>query len=152
MYNFNSSITQEEHNVEFQTTNPEGEESIEIFDLNKIFQLNFSYNFDILKNLMEALMKNQQYIQNDIKSKNSKILDLESQIIDLKILIDSGNIKTSVKPQKQLDNQQLTTFDKNPKLFSVIKGNEDILHAPPNDIKLEVSIGHNDIINQIIVS
>jgi hypothetical protein len=152
MYNFNSSITQEEHNVEFQTTNPEGEESIEIFDLNKIFQLNFSYNFDILKNLMEALMKNQQYIQNDIKSKNSKILDLESKIIDLKILIDSGNIKTSVKPQKQLDNQQLTTFDKNPKLFSVIKGNEDILHAPPNDIKLEVSIGHDDIINQIIVS
>ena len=152
MYNFNSSITQEEHNVEFQTTNPEGEEFIEIFDLNKIFQLNFSYNFDILKNLMEALMKNQQYIQNDIKSKNSKILDLESQIIDLKILIDSGNIKTSVKPQKQLDNQQLTTFDKNPKLFSVIKGNEDILHAPPNDIKLEVSIGHDDIINQIIVS
>ena len=65
---------------------------------------------------------------------------------------DSGNIKTSVKPQKQLDNQQLTTFDKNPKLFSVIKGNEDILHAPPNDIKLEVSIGHDDIINQIIVS
>ena len=152
MYNFNSSITQEEHNVEFQTTNPEGEESIEIFDLNKIFQLNFSYNFDILKNLMEALMKNQQYIQNDIKSKNSKILDLESQIIDLKILIDSGNIKTSVKPQKQLDNQQLTTYDKNPKLFSVIKGNEDILHSPPNDIKLEVSIGHDDIINQIIVS
>ena len=152
MYNFNSSITQEEHNVEFQTTNPEGEEFIEIFDLNKIFQLNFSYNFDILKNLMEALMKNQQYIQNDIKSKNSKILDLESKIIDLKILIDSGNIKTSVKPQKQLDNQQLTTFDKNPKLFSVIKGNEDILHAPPNDIKLEVSIGHDDIINQIIVS
>ena len=80
MFNINSSLNQEfEHNVEFQTTNQEGEETIEIYDLNKMFQLNFSYNFDLLKNLMEAIMKNQQTIQNDLKTKHTKILDLETQ-------------------------------------------------------------------------
>ena len=153
MYNINSSLYQEEYNVEFQTTNQEGEEKIEMFDLNKIFQ--FSYSFDILKNLIEALMKNQQNIQKQLKSKQAKILDLEAQFLDLKILLDSGNLKTQekeVKPQSKKFNQQTLTFDTNPKLFSVIKGNHDILRSPPNDIKLEVSIGHDDIINQIIVS
>ena len=151
MYNLNSSINLGEHNVEFQTTTQEGEENIEIFDLNKIFQLSFTYNFDLLKKIMEALMKNQRSIQNEIKTKNSKILDLESQILDLKILLDSGNIKSITKPQEQTDNQQASSFDSNPKLFSVIKGNQDILHPPSNDVKLEVSIGYDDIINQIIV-
>lgn len=152
MYNLYSSINQEEHNVELQTTTQEGEENIEIFDLNKIFQLSFTYNFDLLKKIMEALMKNQQNIQNDIKAKNSKIIDLESQILDLKLLIDSGNIKSITKPQVQTDNQLLSSFDSNPKLFSVIKGNQDILRPPSNDVKLEVSIGYDDIINKIIVS
>ena len=152
MYNLYSSINQEEHNVELQTTTQEGEENIEIFDLNKIFQLSFTYNFDLLKKIMEALMKNQQTIQNDIKAKNSKIIDLESQILDLKLLIDSGNIKSKIKPQAQTDNQLVSSFDSNPKLFSVIKGNQDVLHSPSNDVKLEVSIGYDDIINKIIVS
>ena len=65
-----SSINQEERKVEFQITNQEGEENIEIYDLNKIFK--FSYNFDILKNIIEALMKNQQKIQNELKEKHSK--------------------------------------------------------------------------------
>ena len=148
----NSSIYQEEYNVEFQTTNQEGEDKIEMFDLNKIFQ--FSYNFDILKNLVEALIKNQQSIQKQLKSKQAKILDLEAQFLDLKILLDSGNFQTKekeVKPQSK-KSQQTLSFDTNPKLFSVLKGNSDILRSPPNDIKLEVSIGHDDIINQIIVS
>ena len=149
----NSSIYQEEYNVEFQTTNQEGEDKIEMFDLNKIFQ--FSYNFDILKNLVEALIKNQQNIQKQLKSKQAKILDLEAQFLDLKILLDSGNFQTKekeVKPQSKKSQQTLSSFDTNPKLLSVIKGNNDILRSPPNDIKLEVSIGHDDIINQIIVS
>ena len=53
---FSTSQKQEpERNIQFQTTNQEGEESIEIFDLNKIFKMKFSYNFDRLKNLKEAL-------------------------------------------------------------------------------------------------
>lgn len=149
----NSSIYQEEYNVELQTTNQEGEEKLELFDLNKIFQ--FSYNIDILKNLIEALIKNQQSIQKQLKSKNAKILDLEAQFLDLKILLDSGNFQSQekeVKPQSKKTSQQTLSFDTNPKLFSVIKGKQDILRSPPNDIKLEVSIGHDDIINQIIVS
>lgn len=144
---YNSSEIKEERNVEFQTTNQEGEESIEIFDLNKIFQ--FSYNFDILKNIMEALMKNQQNIQKELKSKNTKILELESQLLDIKLLLDSENVN---KIKVNSDNLKTETFDSNPKLFSVAKGNQDILHQPPNDIKLEVSIGNDDNINQIIVS
>ena len=151
MYNLYSSINQEMHNVELQTTTQEGEENIEIFDLNKIFQLSFTYNFDLLKKIMEALIKNQQNIQNDIKSKNSRILDLESQILDLKLMIESGNIKNIIKPQTQTDNQQVSSYDSNPKLFSVIKGNKDVLHPPSNDVKLEVSVGNDDIINKIIV-
>ena len=144
MFNINSSLNQEfEHNVEFQTTNQEGEETIEIYDLNKMFQLNFSYNFDLLKNLMEAIMKNQQTIQNDLKIKHTKILDLETQLLDLKL---GKGIKSSENSDR---NQQIET---NPKLISVIKGNKDILRPPPNDVKLEVSIGNDDMINQIIVS
>ena len=151
MYNINTFESQEERNVEFQTTNQEGEDNIAIYDLNRIFQ--FSYNFDILKNIMEALIKNQQNMLKDLKSKNSKILDLQSQILDIKFLLDSpNNEKETSKPQIKSVNQQIQKLDTNPKLFSVIKGNQDILRPPPNDIKLEVSIGNDDNINAIIVS
>ena len=151
MYNINAFESQEERNVEFQTTNQEGEDNIEIYDLNKIFQ--FSYNFDILKNIMEALMKNQQNMSKDLKSKNSKILDLQTELLDIKLLLDSPtNEKETSAPQIKPVNQQIQKLDTNPKLFSVIKGNQDILRPPPNDIKLEVSIGNDDNINAIIVS
>jgi hypothetical protein len=89
----------------------------------------------------------------DLKSKNSKILDLQSQILDIKFLLDSpNNEKETSKPQIKSVNQQIQKLDTNPKLFSVIKGNQDILRPPPNDIKLEVSIGNDDNINAIIVS
>ena len=147
---YNTSIAQDEYNVEFPTTNQEGEESIEIYDLNKIFQMNFSYNFDILKNLIEALMKNQKNFQNELKEKNTKILDLESQLLDLKLSFDSGESKNIEKTQSKPES--LPINDNNPKLFSVIKGNQDVLRPPPNNINLEVSIGNDDNINKIIVS
>ena len=151
MYNINAFESQEERNIEFQTTNQEGEDNIEIYDLNKIFQ--FSYNFDILKNIMEALMKNQQNMLKDLKSKNSKILDLQTELLDIKLLLDSPNNEKKISaPQIKPVNQQIQKLDTNPKLFSVIKGNQDILRPPPNDIKLEVSIGNDDNINAIIVS
>ena len=152
MYNINAFENQEERNVEFQTTNQEGEESIEIYDLNKIFQ--FSYNFEVLKNIMEALMKNQQNMLKELKSKHAEILDLQSQLLDIKLLLDPHNRKEKElsKLQVKPTNQQIPTLDTNIKLFSVIKGNQDILRSPPNDIKLEVSIGNDDNINAIIVS
>jgi len=146
---FSTSQKQEpERNIEFQTTNQEGEESIEIFDLNKIFQMNFSYNFDILKNLIEALMKNQQNIQNDLKEKETKLLELETQILGNKA---ADNISGD-KSARSSKHQPLSSRDSSKKLASVIKGNQDVLRKPPNDIKLEVSIGNDDTINKIIVS
>ena len=147
---FSTSQKQEpQRNIQFQTTNQEGEESIEIFDLNKIFQMNFSYNFDILKNLIEALMKNQQNIQNDLKEKETKILELETQILGNKV---SDNNISGDKSARISKNQPLSSRESNKKLISVIKGNQDLLRKPPNDIKLEVSIGNDDTINKIIVS
>lgn len=144
-----SSINQEERKVEFQITNQEGEENIEIYDLNKIFK--FSYNFDILKNIIEALMKNQQKIQNELKEKHSKILDLETQLIDLK-LNSSRREKKQNKSEIKSDNQPVSVqaLDSNLKLFSSIKEKEDI-NSPPNDKKLEIS-GNDVNINQLIVS
>ena len=133
-----------ERNIKFQTTNQEGEENIEIYDLNKIFQMNFSYNFDILKNLIEALMKNQQNMQNELKENHTKISDLETQILGSNIDNNSGG--------KSSRNQQLSSLDNNKKLISAIKGNKDIIRRPPTDGKLEVSVGNDDVVNQIIVS
>ena len=52
--------------------NPSNSNNKEIptFDLNRIFQINFSYNFDLLKGLLESLIKNQQEALKDfLKSK-----------------------------------------------------------------------------------
>ena len=146
MININSSINKEnERKIEFQTTNQKGEETIQVFDLNKMFQVNFSYNFELLKNIMEAIINNQQNIQNDFKEKQTQILNLEAQLLEIKTKLGGkGNLVLSSNAEKQVPT--------NPKLFSVIKGNQDILRTPPNDVKLEVSIGNDDIINQIIVS
>ena len=159
MYNFNSSITQEEHNVEFQTTNPEGEESIEIFDLNKIFQLNFSYNFDILKNLMEALMKNQKNFQDELKEKTRKIVDLENQILDLKLSsgqVPSDKLQTQTKLEpssyQQIEIDKESSQKMNQKFLAIVKGNNDVLKAPPNDINLDESAFNDEKSIMMIVS
>ena len=76
-------MEQKEHKVEFFISNIEGKSSAEIIDLNKIFEMNFSYNFDLLKNLIEALMKNQKNFQEELKEKTLKINDLENQILAL---------------------------------------------------------------------
>ena len=131
---------QPERNIEFFTTNQEGEENIEIFDLNKIFQMNFSYNFDILKNLIEAFMKNQKYIQNEMKEKQAKILDLEAQLLDLKLQIDSSGAKMEINN------------DANKELISAIKENKDEINKSVADNKNEETTGNDEIINQIIVS
>jgi hypothetical protein len=110
-----------------------------------MFQVNFSYNFELLKNIMEAIINNQHNIQNDFKEKQTQILNLETQLLEIKTILGAkGNLALSSDGDKEVPT--------NPKLFSVIKGNQDILRPPPNDIKLEVSVGNDDIINQIIVS
>lgn len=48
-----------------------GEEGV--LDLNQVFQLNVSYNFDLLKTVLDGLLKSQKSMQeelNDLKNKN----------------------------------------------------------------------------------
>lgn len=46
-----------------------------ILDLNKVFQLNVSYNFDLLKTVLDGLLKSQKSMQeelNDLKNRNQE--------------------------------------------------------------------------------
>lgn len=75
-------------------------------DLNKIFQLNLSYNFDLLKNVLEGLLKAQKDAQDEIsdlrkenEDKNEKMNELEQKLLDMHILIQNsvGDSKAAAK-------------------------------------------------------
>ena len=78
---------------------------IPIYDLNQIFKINFSYNFDLLKGLLESLIKNQQETQKDLlkskKESEMKINELESKIIDMKILISDPKHIQDLETEKE---------------------------------------------------
>ena len=155
-------MDQKEHNVEFFISNLGGKESAEVIDLNKIFQMNFSYNFDLLKNLMEALMKNQKNFQAELKEKTNKINDLENQIMNIRlspvkeveIIHDIKDTNSKVEPLtfKKLEISNESNEIIHPKLLSVIKGDKTIMKEPPNDIHLDESPNNDSKINDIIVS
>jgi len=115
-----------------------------IFDLNKIFHLDLSYNFDLLKNLLSEIIKNQ-------KQKDDKIEQLENQLLNFKITFNEsmGNPEV-VKKLKETK----------PKMSSLLKEKEfpntsvlnNKIRPPPNNIVLEPSPKYDPIINQIIVS
>ena len=67
------------------------------FDLNQIFHIDLSYNFDLLKNLLSTIIKNQ-------KIKDQKIAELENQILDLKIAFneDANKNKEKRKSRKSI--------------------------------------------------
>ncbi len=151
-------MEQKERNVEFFISNMGGKESAEVVDLNKIFQMNFSYNFDLLKNLIEALLKNQKNFQSELKEKTNKIMDLENQLLDLKLSSVKEEVTTNTKSKLEPSSFQQIEINSepekliNPKLLLVIKGDKNIIKTPPNDIKLEESSNNNDEMNKIIVS
>ena len=78
---------------------------IPIFDLNKLFEINFSYNFEILKSLIETLILNQQENRKEyIKMKKDfeiKINDIENNIIDLKIKVSNPQSLEELKKEKE---------------------------------------------------
>ena len=78
---------------------------IPIFDLNQIFKINFSYNFDLLKGLLESLIKNQQEALKDfLKSKKEseiKINELEHKILDMKITISDPKYIQDLETEKE---------------------------------------------------
>ena len=151
-------MEQKERNVEFFISNIGGKDSPEVIDLNKIFQMNFSYNFDLLKNLIEALLKNQKNFQSELKEKTNKIMDLENQLLDLKLSSVKEEVTTNTKSKLEPSSFQQIEINSepekliNPKLLLVIKGDKNIIKTPPNDIKLEESSNNNDEMNKIIVS
>ena len=148
-------MEKKEHKVEFFISNIGGKDNTEVIDLNKIFQMNFSYNFDLLKNLIETLMKNQRNFQTDLNEKNSKIVSLENQILDLKIVsmkFEKDKNENKIIQTENIEISKETPEHVSQKLISLIKGEKDILKAPPNDIQLEVSSGNDTKINNIIVS
>jgi predicted nuclease with TOPRIM domain len=148
-------MEEKEHKVEFFISNIGGKENPEVVDLNKIFQMNFSYNFDLLKNLMEALMKNQKHFQAELKEKTDKIMELENQISNLRLPSEKTETQKTYKKLEPSSFQQLEINKEqalNPKILSVFQGDKNALQAPPNDIKLEESSNNDDKLNNIIVS
>ena len=149
-------MEQKEHNVEFFISNIGGKDSSEVIDLNKIFQMNFSYNFDLLKNLIEALLKNQKNFRTELKEKTMQFVELENKVLDLQLA--SSNQETPSPPTKprpsfqQLEINTGTSINMSPKLLSVIKGDSNIIKLPPNDIQLEESSANDEKMNNVIVS
>lgn len=149
-------MEQKERNVEFFISNIGGKESEEVVDLNKIFQMNFSYNFDLLKNLIEALLKNQKNFQSELKDKTMKIVELENKLLDLQI--SAGNQKISNpsnKPRSSFQQIEINAgepINMSSKLISVIKGDSKLINFPSNEIKLEESRENDEKMNKIIVS
>ena len=78
---------------------------IPIFDLNKIFQINLSYNFDILKSLLETLITNQVESQKELlnlkKENEIKINEIERIIVDMKIALSNPHPKVLEELQKE---------------------------------------------------
>ena len=113
----------------------------QIFDLNEIFHIDLSYNFDLLKNLLSTIIKNQRL-------KDDKLTELENQILDLRIALnqDPNKIQSMKKDQKS-DQAK----DK-------IEGNYDdqslkfVLKPPKKEPELEESEKYQPIVNNIIVS
>ena len=81
---------------------------IPIFDLNNIFQFKFSYNYELLKNLLETMIQNQQESQKEFlkmeKNNELKINEMEKKIIDLKIKLNNNSnpqILEELKKEKE---------------------------------------------------
>lgn len=80
------------------------------FDLNKIFQVNFSYNFDLLKTLLEGLLKSQKSNEDEIFMLKYENQELKKNLIDLNILVcknsgDEETVKKLMEKKKQLENE-----------------------------------------------
>ena len=152
--------------------NIKGKSDIEIFDLNKIFEVNVNYNFDSLKLLLEGLISSLKKTQEDLdnlqaynKVKDTKIKDLEQQLINLNnsLILEKEPEKTQEHNNNDnINNEKSETYKevKQDNIFSEklikkinLKSTKKIkkIHAPFNqDLKLDIQIGNDEIINKII--
>ena len=88
----------------------EGLNESNMCDLNKVFQINFSYNVELLKNLLEGMLKFQKTTEGEIealkeenKEKNIKIRKLESKLSGL------GNV--NIKEEKRQKNEGILSAE-----------------------------------------
>ena len=111
----------------------------QIFDLNEIFHIDLSYNFDLLKNLLSTIIKNQ-------KLKDDKLTELENQILDLRIALnqDQNKIQSAKKDQTPDKEKEKGNYDDQSLKF--------VLKPPKKEPELEESEKYQPIVNNIIVS
>ena len=116
-----------------------GTDDKQIFDLNEIFHIDLSYNFDLLKNLLSTIIKNQ-------KLKDDKLTELENQILDLRIALnqDSNKIQSGKKDQTPDKEKEKGNYDDQSLKF--------VLKPPKKEPELEESEKYQPIVNKIIVS
>lgn len=120
----------------------------QIFDLNEIFHIDLSYNFDLLKNLLSTIIKNQ-------KLKDEKIIELENQLLDLRIAFNEESNKKSEPIKKVEIKPKLSPLKEKEEPNEVVENTENItydLKPPKNVPKLEMSDKNEPIVNSIIVS
>lgn len=142
-----------------------------VFDLNKMFQVNFSFNFDLMKTLIEGIVKSQKTTQEDIYSikydnlqKNIKIQELEKKIFDLDLLVNKSlETERSGKPKTEEGGQQKTIESKGSTINAEAKEGSPNrekyekknrykkIRAPLIGINIEPSLNNDDLINKIIV-
>ena len=123
-------------NVEIGDKNSDDKQ---IFDLNEIFHIDLSYNFDLLKNLLSTIIKNQ-------KLKDDKLTELENQILDLRIALnqDPNKIQSGKKDQTPDKEKEKGNYDDQSLKF--------VLKPPKKEPELEESEKYQPIVNNIIVS
>jgi hypothetical protein len=111
----------------------------QIFDLNEIFHIDLSYNFDLLKNLLSTIIKNQRL-------KDDKLTELENQILDLRIALnqDPNKIQSGKKDQTPDKEKEKGNYDDQSLKF--------VLKPPKKEPELEESEKYQPIVNKIIVS
>ena len=133
---------EKEYNVEVNEKNTQHKT---IFDLNKIFHIDLSYNFDLLKDLLSKIITNQQL-------KDDKILDLESQLIDFKNLFNESLKEPETLQKLQENKSKINALFLKGKEFPNTSCLLDVIRPPPNNIVLETSPKNDPTVNQIIVS
>jgi hypothetical protein len=174
-----------------------GKPDIGLLDLNKIFQVNFNYNFDSLKILLDGLISSYKKTEEELenlraynKVKDKKIKDMEQNMIDLNILLNNTlgkteeveklkelkqklseedveeEIKVIAQPKKNIEKKEEKEVKEEKEEKTINASDESLIkkksskiptkkrkkiHAPINkDVKLDIQIGNDDLINKII--
>ena len=129
-------------------------------DLNKVFQVNFTYNIDLLKNLLEGILKFQkttedelELLKEDNKERNIKLKKIESKLFGagmISLANINKNVSTGGKKDENKHKKDIISLGDNN--INLEQG-KIMIHNPKDDnINLEVSDSNSDVVNKIIVS